>query len=477
VSAITTEDRERIFDVLKLNTLAQEDVVRDAAVLALGKVGTPDAVAHLRERYKNETKSDIREDILLALGIARTTGAIEQLTEVVKTGRGRQLSFALLGLGLTQNPEASGPVVLEWFNANLKNGRRMEDQLASATVALGNLRYAEAEKALASALSAKSTPDVVKVHAALALGEIGTENARKILESHMDGPQEVARASILALGHFADPEVAKRLGGKEGLGQSDPLASAYASVSLARVLDRLPEDEWKGFPKELRQTAMKPEKSAVRAQYANLALSMIEGGIDQDMRKYYREALGDAKINADTGMAIAVSAGIADSAGMDAVLETIVKDASADPKLRGYAAIGLGMTGDPKRTPTTLREIYTKSDNQDTRRGCVLGIGLAGDRKDVPFLLQVITGTDKAKPLAGYTRGAAVLALGMIKDGDSVARIQQLLGNSDPYVRAYAIAALGYLADKDEVPVLPSLFEHANFRAEFPSLILAMRNL
>ena len=124
-----------------------------------------------------------------------------------------------------------------------------------------------------------------------------------------------------------------------------------------------------------------------------------------------------------------------------------------------------------------LRAVYGSSDNPDVQRGAVFGLGLVGDRSDIQFLVDVIVKTDKSKPFAHYTRGAAVVSLGLIRDGESVARIQELLRNPDPLVRAYAVAALGYIADKDQVPVLPSLFEHANFRSEFRALKIAMRTL
>jgi HEAT repeat protein len=78
-----------------------------------------------------------------------------------------------------------------------------------------------------------------------------------------------------------------------------------------------------------------------------------------------------------------------------------------------------------------------------------------------------------------YTRGAAVTALAMIRDGESIGRIQGLIGASDPKTRALAIAALGCLADKDEQPALAELFENANFRKDnqVPTLEAVMHQL
>lgn len=478
VSSVTTEDRERIFDVLTKNTLAQEDVVRDAAVIALGKIGTPDAVRLLRERLKTESKADIKEDICIALGIARTPEAVDALIEVVRTGKGRIVSFALLSLGLTRSPEKAGPVLLEFFTNGQRSSKSSKDGLAAAALSLGALKYAEAEKALIHACNTKSMAEVVKVHAIHALGEIGTPTARKAIEGYLDGSLEVSRAAVLALGNFPDASVAKTLSGKEGVGRaSDQLAAGFACMSLAQVLAGMPDTEWKKFPDELRTVATEPAKAAVKAQYANLALTLVPGGIDQELRNYYAAALSDKKLNADTGSSVAMACGLGDVAGVEGQIEAIAKDAGADPKLRGYMSLALGLSPDQKKAVLTLRKIYQENDNPDVRRGCLFGIGLAGDRKDVQFLLDAIVQTPKDKPFAGYTRGAAVIALGLLRDGESVQRIQGLLSNPDAHVRAYAIAALGYLADKDPAPVLPELFRHANFRLEFATLATAMRNL
>lgn len=476
-SSVTTEDRERIFDILNKMALAQEDVVRDAAVLALGKVGTPDAVEILRKRLKEESKTDIREDILLALGTARSPEAIEALAETLKTGRPNFHSWALLGLGLTRDPERAGPPALEWFQANLKRGRQAEDGLASAAIALGALAYPEAEAALIAAVKSKSTPDVVKAYAAHALGRIGTEACRKALESMLGQSQDVARSALLALGEFDDPATAKLLAGKEGLGRPDTLGSGFAALSLAKVLGTLPESEWKKYPDEIRAIALTPAKSALRAQYANLALSMIDGGVNEDVRRYYTEELKGTKVMPDLGAAIAMSCGVAGLGATDPMLQKVAREAGADPKYRSYAALALGMIGNASTTVETLRSVYAGTENPDVQRGAILGLGLVGDRRDVSFLLDVIVKTDPSRPFATYTRGAAVVALGMIRDGESVGRIQDLLRNPDPLVRAYAIAALGYLADKDASPALPQLFEHGNFRSEFRTLSIAMRNL
>src|SRR5262249_1463818 len=143
-------------------------------------------------------------------------------------------------------------------------------------------------------------------------------------------------------------------------------------------------------------------------------------------------------------------------------LRDIAKDPGRNVNTRAYAAMAMGMVGQSqaKDTAKSLRDLYTAvGDDPAVRRGIVLGLGFVGDRNDVPMLLDVIDKTKEDLALSRYVRGAAVISLGMIRDGDAIAKIQELTGRADPRTRAYALAALGWLGDKDEVPAMSQLFD------------------
>ena len=122
-----------------------------------------------------------------------------------------------------------------------------------------------------------------------------------------------------------------------------------------------------------------------------------------------------------------------------------------------------------------LRRI-AKSDREDVRRGAVLALGLVGDRRDVDFLVGVMKSKEESW-LGRYTRGAAAMAIGLIGDGESVGKVQNLLGSSDKTTRALAVATLGWLADKDDVPALRSMVARNNFRTEFDTLQVVLGHL
>jgi len=227
----------------------------------------------------------------------------------------------------------------------------------------------------------------------------------------------------------------------------------------------------------LQKAALESVKSPVKAQYANLALAYFSG-FDKDVRKFYSEALDNQKADKETRSAIAMASGLGGLSMTQPALLKIAKDAGTEPKTRAYAALAYGMVSQAsaKDAAKELRGIYRDFDDANGRRGAHMGLGFVGDRSDVPFLLNVLEAKED-QLIVRYTRGAAVMALGMIRDGESIARIAELTGKADPRTRAFAIAALGYLADKDTAPAMSELFENANFRKDFGALEAVMHQL
>jgi len=473
---VSTEDRDRIFDILKTATIDKQSVVRDAAVIALGKLGTPQSVAVLLERLRLESARDVKQDTILALGLTRSPEVVEPLIAELKDRR--MVAFALMGLGLTGDLEKAAPAVLEYFEVGLKRGRAGPEDLACAAMALGALRYEPAVPALAKSVKSRKVKEVVQIYACVALGRIGGDDSKKALMGAADGKGvNTRRAAVLALGGIPQSDVLKFLTGKNGMkSNADALKAGFATISAATIMEQLPESEWKKTPALIREIATSPAKSCLKSQYASVALAIF-GGFDSNIRRFYAENLGNTAFDSDVLSSIAMACGIGNLTGAEPMLEEIAGSVSRDPKLASYAAMALGMmgAGGPDRA-RQLRKIYNDVERDDVRRGAVLSLGLVGDRSDVKFLIHVIKQPED-KWLARYTRGSAVVALGLIGDGESVAKIQELLSNHDARTRAFAITALGHLADKDETPRLPTLFGRNNFRVEFEAIKAVMGQL
>lgn len=475
-SPVTAEDRERIFDLLIKHLSDSESVVRDAAVLGLGKLGTAEAVEALIKHLETEDSRDVRQDTLLALGISRSPAAVPVLVQSL--GKRNLASFALIGLGLVGDEETCLAPILDYIDAQKKMSKH-EDELASACLALGALGSDGGVDVLEKIVKdTRRAPEVVRVYAAHALGRIGGEDAMKALEKSLGRSKsvEVERAIVLALGNSTDPGVLKKLAGKDGIGNSaDQLGRGFAAVSMGRILARVPQDDWKRYPDAVVEMALSPQKGNVPAQYANLSLSLFDG-FDEEAEAQYQEWLEERRLQRDTLSSLAMAAGIAGKERYHPFLVQLAESAGMDGKTRGYAALGASMLGQSGESAQLLRRLFKESEDMDVKRSALYGLGLVGDRRDVKFLVDTIAQT-KDDGLGAFTRGAAVVALGQIRDGESVGEIQKLLSRSDPRTRAFAVAALGYLADKDDTPYLASAFADNNFRREFPTLKVLLRHL
>lgn len=108
---ITEEMKLRkIYPLLVESLASPQSWTRDAAVIALGKSGIPEAVPHLVERVRSDPDPEVRQDALLALGLSRQNTALACLMQTLQGRDKNQKAFAALGLGLLG---VKDPIVLQ----------------------------------------------------------------------------------------------------------------------------------------------------------------------------------------------------------------------------------------------------------------------------------------------------------------------------------------------------------------------------
>jgi hypothetical protein len=77
---LSGDDRAQVFRTLEAHASVDTGAAaRDAAAIALGKLGTPEAVEVLLDRFALEPDLEVRQDILLALGMSRSPAALPVL--------------------------------------------------------------------------------------------------------------------------------------------------------------------------------------------------------------------------------------------------------------------------------------------------------------------------------------------------------------------------------------------------------------
>jgi len=218
-------------EVLRASLEGPSSLVRQQAVLALGRLREPEA-APLLLPLVHADDPRLRFAAVRALGQIRSPVAIPELLPLLSEPR-KELRFAAVeALGQIRAPEAVAPLV-----AALREPDR-------------NLRRAAAE-GLGEIADPRSAPDLivaledehwsVRSAAATALGKLASPKATLALISRMDDSDDtVRRSAVLALGELRDARGAPRL----ILALSDPALQAAARESLRRLGPQvLPEME------------------------------------------------------------------------------------------------------------------------------------------------------------------------------------------------------------------------------------------
>jgi HEAT repeat protein len=176
-------------------------VVRNAVAI-IGEIRNQESLPHLTPLLQHEDVRVRRETIraLTKIGGERAIGILLQTAESKDQDLRRQ---ALISLGAIRATTAV-PTLLKLAQQTQWNQKAMEVR-KDAIRALGEIRSSEAVKDLCAILRKRrlwrrALNDELRVNAATALGEIGDEESRKILESATnDRAAAVARAAAQAI--------------------------------------------------------------------------------------------------------------------------------------------------------------------------------------------------------------------------------------------------------------------------------------
>jgi len=472
LTPVSKEQKERVIFTYLVDAARHGKTAwcRDAAVMAMGKLGIPEVVPYLEERVRLDRDLDVREDALLALGLTRQQAAFKPLMAAL--GDPRYKSYAALGLGLLGHKEAVGPLLKEYKTAI--KARNQQDVAACFAVAIGALADDSHVDALAEPLKRPSGNATLKVFICQALGRIDSEKARKWLIRALSSKQpDVKAAAILSLAEFQDKQVFKVLtGGKT----SDRMSKVFTQVALARFAQDLDEkDKMRKFiGNMLRESAEKPQKDIYAAMYAAVGLAMMG---DPNSAQFFLQSLESDKrrLGMENRTSMAIALGILGERGAVGLLRNEVR--KGEPDMQGYSALALGILGEVGAKDVIRRELESSRGKAQVQRPACWALGLLGDRSDVDLLIKVLkfSGTDKHS-----VRGAAAIAIGLIGDASAVDKLMKIAKRDrNTSNRAFAIAALGCLIDKDAVPRLPQLFMNTNYRRikDVPVIRNSLRNL
>ncbi|MHC4470256.1 MAG: HEAT repeat domain-containing protein [Planctomycetota bacterium] len=475
-SPVTEKQRKELVLPLLVESLAHKgSFVRDAAVLALGKLGTPEVVPHIAGRL-DDAQDDIKEDALLALGLTGQEAAAEPLRRTLKAPDPSLKAFAALGLALLErkDDETLKLLISEYETATRKDDKSSQDVAACVALALGRLGDESVLDVLTAPMKRKGF-ETLKVYICQALGRIGGEKSlsRLVNLGMKDKDRDVRAAAVMALAAFPDKRVFKVLTGVKG---GHRMTRLYSLLALGEIGHELRREDLlrKGIVNELRRFTEKPRKDKYAAMYGAMALGLMA---DDSSGKFFAEHLSKEErkgFRSEVHSAMAMALGLTDDRRAIRDLRDIALRGQLEPDYRGYAAFSLGVLGDTSIKEELKSEIRDHDRHELLRSGC-WAVGLLGDRTDVPWLIECLKLDDERMH---QVRGAAALAIGLIGDEAAVAPLVKMAReDQDTGNRAFAIAALGCLIDKEPLPRIARLFENVHYRLHTPTAREALENL
>jgi HEAT repeat protein len=487
--------------------------IQSAAVIGLAKIGQKSRIPLMMQMVKNQGNEQyhkvVEESAALALGIMqeRTRQVRQFLGEVAVDGtaKTRTRCFAAFALGLLGTPDAAAGAnaesleVLKAMASNSSEGNK--DVSCSALIAIGHLgdrsvvsdlvTWLKDEKAGANKLS-----DLQLSYVAAALGKIGqpgftgpdSDDVIKALKDQLKLKNRLTRYSVvIALGQIAPNadeklqkecvEILSGIVGSENKNGMDTQTVNYALTSLGRIAGVAPGRDGKGgCPEAIRTKAIDKLANALGGKASNrsfaalglgLAAMNLNETVKAPIAEVVRQTLAKATGDVEQRGAMCIALGLLKDIQAAPLLQTLLQDKGIDPKLRGTAALGLGLIGD-RGAIEVVRGVLKEKQDRDLRVDAAIAAGLLRDNQAVDTMVEIL----KDPKSSQFVLGSVATALGQIGDQRAVEPLASIL-KDDKYpdlTRALSCVALGQIGDKNDISVLSRLSKDVNYRAYYDAI-------
>lgn len=455
---------------------AREPELREAAALALGRIGGPEAGAALRSTVADPV-GEVRQAALLALGSLGDGEGLSCLAEVFsdRTRPAGERAIAAVALGLAGCAESRSLLAgyLEWnLDADRVQGEE-EKVLLGALFGAGVLRAPELTRLLCESVAeleavAAASSRRVRTVALHALGASGDPAARPFLAERLFcGDAPIERAAAQALGRLGDRGALPALAARFAAG-GDLETRLFCLLGAGR----LGGPSAHVFLESAREEARRHRQ--LRAAWA-LAVGLCRGPGLGDIESELRTRPGGEAVSASVRRdeeryrgALALALGLFGDVRSEEALEAVLAPEGSDPDFLGYVATALGALRGPRALETLLGAVQRGPAQADFRRGLALGLGLTREEAAA----EAITGLLIEDPDPSV-RWCAARALSHARSATALARLCSALDAAqgrEPARVAHWLLGLGYLGDRHVGEGLGSVLSGLNYRQEFPLL-------
>ena len=333
------------------------------------------------------------------------------------------------------------PKVDEALGAILTDGRALAPQRAWAAYALGDLRCRRAIPALIDSL--KQPDETLRAFSALALGRMGDPEAFLAILPLARNRSEAGSVRCLAILSLALSEEPPVRGALSSLAQDADEPPIRRSAILALGVRAV------GAERETLSRLCASGEAEIRAA-AVLALA-LSGASPQIPSKLLKED-PEAMVRGYAALGLGLTGGTESIAPLTQALE---KD--RDFSVRGCAALALGRTRDPRAVEPLSKACASRS-YAFVSDYAAIGLGLSGQAAALPALSEGLG----SKQFDRITSSAAGLALLGCPEG-AEAVLKALENRNHPIVREYAVVALAHFRKPGSLPKLLECLEDKIF--------------
>ena len=487
VAAVTLRQiRKDILPTLKLALKDPYFDARSGAVIALGKIATPeqaDVIDDLKDML-SDSQTTVREAACLGLAMVGSKEVVPLLFKILENkpearkllGRAssdvlnRTRAFAAVAIGLVgfrTGFDADDNVIPRLVKlAQTKDGASVDVHVAPA-LALGLIKSQDGVSGLIDIVNNSKLHEYVRAHAAVALGKVGAKSAiRHLVKGLTDKSNHVKRSCAIALGLLTDPDnkaVIKAIKA-HAKSASDRATRNFCLIALGYI----DSPDARAFLIKKLSSGQVHDRT-FSAMGLGVA-SFRSHNTDPRALKAVFNTYKKTKSKSEKGC-YAISLGLMGAEGVKDTLRADLTNQKGALDLKSHICTALGLLNDKKAIPM-IRDLVRQRGDVDLRKRAAIALGLLRDAGAVEVLKKVIEESGASKAVLG----AATVAMGFIGDRSAVPILKKFLkSNQGVYkakdtTRAFATVALGFLGDKEDIPLLSNLQRGSNYLAQTGSL-------
>lgn len=459
---------------------AAEPAVREAAALALGRIGYP-ASQDLLTNLLEDADAAVRQATCLGLGLLATPEAEAALRARFEDASltAAERSFAAIGLGLSGRTGAGSTLKLKVLGLGEKETAESDPLLAQAIVIAAGVHGSRDFVPLLLDLDARlvalddTASQRLRVAVFQALGGLGDARASTAIAAALERAKgDLARAAAQALGRLGEVSAVLPLAAKVRSCHDDE-CRALCLIAIGRIGGNRAIEEL---------NHLKPVSGTDEGVHSAW---LIANGLTHSKESYERlrntvlagsrasQAAQPVEASARAGEetlrgAAAISLGLfGNPQAIEALTAALEGARDGDPVFQGYLTTALGLL----RTPAAEERLLSLAAEAtslpaEARRGLMLGLGFCATERSGLALARLLVTDGNAE-----VRWAGARALAYVRSNDALRVLVEDLRTcldekQAPARAAHLVLGLGFLGDVHQGATLDGLVAGMDFLQE-----------